>query len=355
MSMRMVVAALAATAASFAWSSAASAACEPGPAGEHYICGPTNSEDIIRVPDTHWVIASGMGEGDHPQGHMYLIDARDHSVETLYPGPRVSYRLDSKTFSACPGTPDEKTFSAHGINLRRKSEGQYTLYVVHHGGRDSVEVFDLDAKSAKPRLTWIGCAVMPATMWPNAVTSLPGGGFAVTDMFDPADPKFADKLYAQQNTGVVVIWQPKTGWKIVPNSEMSGNNGIEASPDGKWLYVAGWGSETLARLSRDGSKREEIKTGFHTDNLRFGPDGFLYAAGQGGTAQDVFSCFASPKPICPNPFMVMKIDPKTMKGEQVLHNDGNPQFGGGTTGLKVGDEMWIGTFRGDKIAVFSAK
>ncbi len=355
MTFRLIFGLLAAYAVLMGWSGSAVAACD-ATGSEKYICGPTNSEDLIQVPGTHWVIGSGLAEGDHPQGSLYLLDTRDHSAKVLYPAAGVHHRLDAKTYDACPGAPDAKTFSAHGINLRRQADGKYKLYVVHHGGRDSVEVFDLDAKGARPGLTWVGCAVMPAGMWPNAVASLPGSGFAVTNMFNPADPKFADKLYAGENTGSVVVWEPRKGWSVVPGSEMSGNNGIEASADGKWLYVAGWGNETLARMSRSGKGQPEvIKTGFHTDNLRWGADGSLYAAGQGGTAQDIFACFASKNAVCSNPFTVMKVDPKTLKTEEVLHDAGNPAFGGGTTGLKVGNEVWVGTFRGDRIAVFPAQ
>src|SRR5581483_7832756 len=118
---------------------AASAACDPV-GSTKFVCGTINSEDLIHIPGTPWIIASGLAEGDHPEGHMYLINARDHAMKVLFPSSAVTYRQDTKTYQDCPGAPDEKNFSAHGLNIRRDGKGDFTLYVVHHGGRESIEV-----------------------------------------------------------------------------------------------------------------------------------------------------------------------------------------------------------------------
>ena len=72
------------------------------------------------------------------------MNAQDRSVQVLLPG-HVVYRQDTETFGACPGAPDETKFSAHGLSLRVGSASEHTLYVVHHGERESVEVFKLKA------------------------------------------------------------------------------------------------------------------------------------------------------------------------------------------------------------------
>jgi hypothetical protein len=112
---------------------------------------------------------------------------------------------------------------------------------------------------------------------------LPGDAFAASNFMSTNDPKAADKLMAGQPEGGMLIWRPKTGWEDVPEAAtISADNGVAASPDGKQLFVAGSGDETVVRLSLDGTPgdRAVIKTGFHTDNLRWGSDGFLYASGQ---------------------------------------------------------------------------
>src|SRR5215471_6237192 len=81
----------------------AQAACDPA-AGLTFICGLTNAEDLVQVPGTPWIIASGLAEGEHTQGHLYLVNAHDRTVEVLLPG-HVAYRQDKGTFGACPGAP----------------------------------------------------------------------------------------------------------------------------------------------------------------------------------------------------------------------------------------------------------
>src|SRR5580765_4412746 len=133
---------------------AAQAACDPA-AGLAFICGLTNAEDLVQVPGTPWIVASGLADGEHTGGHLYLVNAHDRTVQVLLPG-HVAYRQDSETFGACPGAPDETKFSAHGLGLRVGSASEHTLYVVHHGERESVEVFKLEAGPMAPSLTWVG-------------------------------------------------------------------------------------------------------------------------------------------------------------------------------------------------------
>ena len=122
----------------------------------------------------------------------------------------------------------------------------------------------------------------------------------------------------------------------MPGSEASGANGVEISDDGKTLYIAAWGSQSFIRLSRGATPpvREEIDLGFRIDNIHWAKDGKLISAGQVG--QD---------------WRVVKIDPKTLKVETIYSQDDNAGFGGGTVALEVGDTLWVGSYRGDRIAV----
>jgi hypothetical protein len=44
-----------------------------------------------------------------------------------------------------------------------------------------------------------------------------------------------------------------------------------------------------------------------------------------------------------------------MRLSPVATKPGNAEFGDATVGLQIGDEMYVGTFRGDRIAYFSLK
>jgi hypothetical protein len=291
---RIVVLAMLIVAAATLGDARQAAAAEPcGPVGKlRFVCGPLNAEDLVAVPGTRWIIASGMTGGTTPErGALHLVDTRTKSAKKLFPAADPQLRPDKAAYGACPGAPDLDKFSAHGLNIRAGKNGLHTLYVVNHGGREAIEIFALDAKSAEPTLAWIGCAVMPTHTWPNSVAPLPDGGLVVTNMFDPDDKAVPDKLAAGETTGAVYEWHPDSGFKLVPGSEMSGNNGIEASRDGKWIYVAAWGNKAVVRLPRAGGavRRQELPAGFQVDNLRWAPDGKLLVAGQDVPAKEVFA------------------------------------------------------------------
>ena len=227
------------------------AACEPD--GEvQFLCGPVSPEDLAPVPQTPWVIVSSMVD----EGHLYLADTRDHSSTILFPTETSRPRHDTATYGACPG-PLTSQFRPHGLYLRPGDSSTHTLYVVGHGDRESIEVFEVEMGGASPALTWVGCAVAPDFLGLNSVVALPEGGFAATS----------------PRTGDVWEWQTGTGWSLVPGSEDIGPNGLEISRDGQWFYVGGYGSQSLIRLSRGQTpvQKEAVEVGFHIDNVRWGP------------------------------------------------------------------------------------
>ena len=141
-------------------------------AGEyHFVCGPKNAEDLVLVPATPWIISSGMA----PKAAIYLIDSQTKAWTELYPGKAPRALQDLETYGACPGSPDPNNFISHGLNLRPGENGHSTLYVVGHGEREAIEVFDVNANGEQPVLTWTGCVTMPEGMAANSVASLSDG------------------------------------------------------------------------------------------------------------------------------------------------------------------------------------
>lgn len=143
-----------------------------------FICGVIGPEDLVVVPGSEWVIASGDAAG----GAITLINVRDKTTTALFPTATPRLRPDAKIYDSCPGPIDAEEkdkFRAHGLYLRPASRNsRHTLYVVHHGNRESIEVFELDGRAKVPTLTWIGCAVAPEIVGLNSVVGLPDGGLA---------------------------------------------------------------------------------------------------------------------------------------------------------------------------------
>ncbi|MDX1563552.1 MAG: hypothetical protein R3305_11530, partial [Gammaproteobacteria bacterium] len=170
---------------------AAQQACEPdGSVG--FVCGPVNAEDLVLVPGTDWIVSSGMAAG----AGFYLIDATSGDWTALAYG----VRHDAAAFPRCPVPPAADEFESHGLNIREASGTRSTLYVVGHGAREAIEVFDVDAAGARPTLTWKGCVVLPDGLAANSVASFADGSIVATILMLPG-ATFADSV-AMRPTGV---------------------------------------------------------------------------------------------------------------------------------------------------------
>jgi hypothetical protein len=312
--------------------------CLPA-AGVQYVCAQRSPEDLILLPGGQWVVAGAFSGA----GGIFVIRTADKTSTLAYPSSTASARFDAKTYAGCPGPPDaaaQAKFQTHGLSLQTGANGVHRLFAVLHGPRESVEVFELDARKGMPSLTWIGCAVAPLPIGLNSVRWLADGGFVATN-FNPrgAGPDAFKRLQAGERNGEAWEWHTASGWQKVPGSEASGANGIEISDDGRTLYVAAWGTQSLFRLSRGQATpaRDEVKLGFNVDNIRWAADGTLIATGQD---------------LAKGLFVVAKVDPKTLALREVLRRANTPAFGNGTVAVEAGKELWVGTFQGDRLAIF---
>ena len=336
MTLRMCAVSLVAVTCLLGLASSSAAQCFPD-GDVQFVCGPVSPEDMVAVPESPWLIVSGM-END---GYLYATDTRDHRSTVLFPTATYLSRPDA-AFSDCAG-PVTGRFRPHGLSLRPGRNGRHMLYVVRHGAREAIEVFAVDARGAMPSVSWVGCVEAPEGVSFNSVAALPGGGFAATNFSRP--------------TGELLEWQPDAGWASVPGSETNGPNGLVVSPDGRWFYIGGWGTRSLIRLSRGQTpaQKDAIDVGFHIDNVRWAPDGLLLAAGHvGETPESIFQCLGQGQ--CDSvTSRVAKVDPERLSSEEIVRYPSNEHFILGTVALQVGDEIWLGGIAGsDRIARFPA-
>jgi hypothetical protein len=224
-------------------------------------------------------------------------------------------------------------FQAHGVYLKPGANGRHTLYVVHHGTRESIEVFDVDAGATPPSLTWVGCAPALSTQTFNAVVALPEGGFAAT------------------NTRAGDVWEyhKETGWRLVPGTDKTAPNGLEISKDGRWLYIAGWAEEKVTRVSRGSSpvQRKVIALGFRPDNIRFSADSSVLF---GADINDWAAAPLSSRGILKETINVARIDPTTLEHRRISSTRRLPASCGDDR-RPTGDELWLGSNRGDRVAI----
>jgi len=325
--------------------SAASAACEAS--GDlNYVCGPANAEDIVQLGGSRWLILSGMSRDD-VSAHLYLLDHETKRYEEWFPGAAPALALDRSLFADCPRPLDTTNFSAHGLALRAQANGRYRLYMTSHGAREAIEIFDVNAATERPGITWVGCVVLPEHISSNSVAILADGGFMTTKIRDALDEEGSRAaMMAGRVSGAVYEWHPGGEVTAVAGTELSGPNGIELSADQRYLFVAALGSREIVRYDRSTTPpaKATVSIGVRPDNLRWSADGRLWTVG--GNYVPPNECQSPP---CSTGWSVYAIEPITLAAERVMGADENAALQGASTALAVGNEIWIGTFRGDRV------
>lgn len=301
-----------------------------------FLCGPVSPEDLVQVPNTDWIVAAGMED----DGYLYLTNSATLSSTSVYPATNANHQWDQSRYGNCPG-PVTEGFRPHGLHLVRGANGSHLLLVVRHGARESIEVFTVDATGATPGITWIGCVMAPDEVVFNSVAATPEGGMVAT--------------HFQLPLGSVYEWKPGGAWEQVPGSETAGPNGIEISADGAWLYIGGWGTRTLIRLSRGQPQVtvESVAVSHHIDNVRWSSDGSLLAAGHVGPEPSSIMTCLSQQQCAGVSTRVTRIDVNNLTAQQIIDYPSNPLFLLGTVAIEVGDEIWVGGIAGsNRIARF---
>lgn len=324
--------------------------------GFEFVCGLTNAEDLVPVPGTRWIIASRM----MPGGSLALIDAPSRQwkeAEFAAPGP-----VDTQVFPNCAAAPDPAAFVSHGLSLRAAEAGHFTLHVVGHGGREAIEVFDVDVSGETPVLRWTGCVPTPDRLEANSVVALKDGSLLATIPLDAG--RTIPEAIGGDATGAVWAWSPgDASMRRVEGTDLPYPNGIEISGDEQTFFTVTSGAATFEAFSNTRPARRlraSQPMDFVPDNLRRGPDGRLITAGLvredascGNVSAGAFdlAVFAA----CPRPFVVRGVDPDTLAMTDLLRAPRIETFSNITVGVVVNNELWIGSFGGDRVAVTALK
>lgn len=320
-------------------SALANKACEPQ-GDVAFICGIHSAEDLVRVPGSRYVIASGRESAD--AGTLYAIDSETRQHVRLFPGQQPERTKPSSGDSACSGPINQ--FQPHGVSIKQVSGSSFTLYVVGHGQREAIEIFHLTIEDKAPELVWTGCIPAPERVERfNAVTALPGDAIAVTNL-PPHDS-------LRRGTGEIWQWQKGNGWSVIPGGKINGANGIVASPDGESLYVAEYFSESLLQISL-GKSPLQVKTfhvGYSIDNIRWSDNGKLLLTAHARNCQANGQCdYGAPGT------QVLTFDPATENLNPLFYYPTQKFFPVGTVTEAVNGELWMGGIGGtDRIVVFS--
>jgi hypothetical protein len=317
-----------------------------------FVCGAERPEDLAPIPGSRWLIASGVSPG----AGLKLVDTGAKSLERWYDGGPGQVDFDRAAFPYCPGPPDAALLTPRGLSLRARGRGRYRLLAVNHGGRESVEVFDVDAGGAAPRIAWRGCLPMPEGHVGNSVAAWSDGTVLVTVLTRPGTT-IADFLRGRR-TGAVFEWRPGDDrFRLVRGTEMPGANGLETSPDDRFLYVVAFGWHSILVFDRR-NMREPAKTilapDFMPDNIHWS-EGRLLTAGMRlrepacGGLRRIVGGVADPM-ACHRGYVVAELDRASGRLAKLVDSGPDPLFNGVSTAAIAGANLWLGSYQADRIA-----
>ena len=317
-----------------------------------FVCGAHHPEDLVRIPGTRWLVVSGF----QPAGGISLLDTQSLTLRRWYTGAAGSGRAERLGASSCPGPPDAAELDTQGLSLRQLASGRSRLYAVNHGGRESIEIFDVTLSHGVPLSAWRGCVLMPLGNAANAVATYPDGTILATVLNRPGTTKA--EFMRGRPTGGVYEWHPgAAGFHLLAGTELPGNNGLETSPDGRFFYVVAFGVHAVVMYSRNDTLRplrQATAPGFMPDNVRW-EEGRLVAAGMTydepacGGVRRIINGRADPM-LCHRGYVVAAVDPQTLRFTVLASAEPNPAFNGVTTGIVMGGRLWLGSYQADRVA-----
>ena len=335
----------------------------------NFILGIYYPEDIIQIPGTKWILATGLTSQGPGMGYKYTKKNYLHllNAETETGGPITGdqYKMepDLKRFPDAKTPPDWEVFGPHGIGVGTQDGDKVTLYVVNHGGRESVEIFEVNVAKSTPQFTWIGSVLGPEDGFLDAVAWIPGtDGFMATAITNPLDPNAGKEQAKGEAVGWVRSWNLADGWKTVLGTELdSAPNGVIVSEDGKQVFVAASGNFSVYKITMNNGKAEiaTAKLEGFPDNVRWSSDGKSILVGVHTEDLEKFmeaSVYAvKTSGVMMTKFNISRINPETMETEIVMPSGVYGAFGAGTGAIEVGDRLWVSSTGSDRIGIFDLK
>jgi hypothetical protein len=306
------------------------------------LCGTRSPEDLELTPDGKFLIVSQFVNGAGPGAGLTLFDLAKKSYSKIAVSAEPGKDWGD---SACPG-PIGEMLRPHGTSLSKRANGAIELYVVNHGVRQSMEMFELKRAAGSWELVWHGCVV--AAQEYNDVAALPDGGYIATHPTALRTQGDNSNLLSGQPTGYVSRWTPGKGETELPGTRIGYPNGVVVSPDGRFMYVNAWTAREVHKYDlKEGKETGMVKLDFMPDNLTWTAQRRLLAAGVKGARGDCPSGSGAP---CIQGFGVAEIDPAKMESRTVFDSQGKGALiSGVSVALQAGRSVYIGSFQGDRI------
>jgi hypothetical protein len=326
--------------------------CEPSN-GLTPVCGFQNPEDLAWVPDSDWIIVSQFGvmDGSRP-GNLALFERNQETLQVVFPQETTGAAPPVAGWGEADCSMPGQEFAPHGLDLARLGDGRLRLLVVNHGGRESVEMFEVSNTSPRPEIHWRGCVMGPEDAYFNDLVNLSDGGFLATHMM-PKSAQFFEQLKGLLgfDTGHVMRWSRGDGFSSVPGTDSPFPNGIEISADEKVIYLNIYMASEVRKIRLFDGELLATANVASPDNITWGSDNRLLVASHTDGLTELLACQELDKGACGFSFEIVELDSNTMARTTLLRHRG-PPMGAATVALQLGSRIYMGSFAGDRIVYF---
>ena len=314
------------------------------------VCGMQTPEDIAALPDDrHLLLAnfSGMHKGT---GYLSLFDTvTEKSTHLFPPASNLIDTADSSWGEKTCTPPPLATFRPHGTHLHRLADGRWRYLVVNHGGRETIEMFEVLGEGASTTLEWRACVPAAPDTFMNDVVGLANGDLVYTRMFHSGG-KLEQLLGALgKSTGDLWRWNRESGLRVLPGTRASQPNGIEISADEKYVFANMYFNREVWKVNASTGEVVAVAVvGAGGDNSAWGSDGRLWVVTHPESITNLLACFRDQSTPCGARFEIFAIDPQSMAFESIFVHRGAP-MGAATVAVPQGGRVWVGSFVGDRL------
>lgn len=306
-------------------------------------CQFQNPEDLARSPDGRILVSQFGGMDGGRAGNIAAYDPRSKELEILFPNDSEMVRSWGEASCAAPSL---EKFSPHGIDIQLRRDGLTQLAVVNHGGRESVELFEVSANGS---IVWRGCVEAPEHAFLNDIVVLEDGGFWVTHMFEHGhDMRAMLAAGFGIDTGWIYSWSAEGGFAKLPGTDAPFPNGIEKSADEHFVYMNMYAATGVRKIDvRTGEVVASIALP-NVDNSTWAEDGRLLVASHTASLGQMMACQELTEGACGMPFEILSLDPDDLSSRVWIRHEG-PPMGGATVALEIDGVVYLGSFAGDRI------
>ena len=313
------------------------------------VCGMQSPEDIAAVDDDRHLLLAHFGGMHDGTGSLSLFDTQTDQVTPLFPPVDGVVDISAANWGdADCGPPSLDTFSPHGTHLHQLSDGRWRYLVVNHGGRETIELFELLGQGSSSTLAWRGCVQPAAETFMNDVVGLSNGDLIYTRMFHNAGAVEQLLSFVGFNTGDLWRWNQKAGLRLLPGTEANQPNGLEISPDERHVFANMYFTQEVWKVDVDSGEVVATAPVPNADNSAWGSDGRLWVMTHNDSIANMLACFEQQDAACAAGFEIIAVDTETMATEMVFAHRG-PPMGAATVAVPQAGRVYMGSFVGDRL------